>query len=106
METAAKNTFGAVATDYLEKLKDEGKSESTIEKNKWLLEDLASPLTKRPVTKITPMTELDVKTLVWTRGNLPLEVFEKNCAVPGVGTCGYRSCTRCRTSLNKKTGSW
>jgi integrase len=31
----------------------EGKSEATIVKNRWLLEDLSSPLTKRPITQIT-----------------------------------------------------
>lgn len=54
IEVAAKNTFGTLVTDYLERLKAEGKSESTLKKNRWLLQDLARPLTKRPITAITP----------------------------------------------------
>jgi len=41
-------------TEYLDRLRDKGCSESTIEKNRWLLEDLAQPLTARPITAITP----------------------------------------------------
>jgi len=51
---AARNTFGAVAADYLNKLKEEGAAQATLDKNRWLLEDLASSLTKRPLTTITP----------------------------------------------------
>lgn len=53
-EIAANNTFAAAAQDYLDKLEQEGKSPATVKKNKWLLEDLASPLTKRPLTEIKP----------------------------------------------------
>lgn len=51
---AANNTFAAAAQDYLGKLKEEGRSAATLKKNKWLLEDLAAPLAKRPVTEIKP----------------------------------------------------
>jgi len=51
---AADNTFGAVAADYLKKLEDEGKAPVTIDKNRWLLEDLAKPLAKRPIADIKP----------------------------------------------------
>lgn len=57
---AASNTFGVIVEEYLQKLRDEGKSESTISKNQWLLQDLAQPLTKRPMTKITPAEILDI----------------------------------------------
>ena len=57
---AANNTFGAIVTDYIQKLRDEGKAESTIEKNEWLLQDLASPLTHRPITEIKPFDLLDL----------------------------------------------
>jgi len=50
-KTAAEVTFGIVATEYIAKLGEEGPAESTISKNKWLLEDLASPLARRPVTE-------------------------------------------------------
>src|ERR1017187_8008824 len=42
--TAAKNTFGAVVTEYLANMAATGASEKTINKNRWLLEDLAKPL--------------------------------------------------------------
>ena len=49
----AKNTFGAVAEDYLKELQEKGSAASTMSKNRWLLQELAAPLTKRPITKIT-----------------------------------------------------
>ena len=53
-ETVARNTFGAVASDYIDRLITEGAAAATVKKNRWLLEDLASPLSKRPVSAITP----------------------------------------------------
>lgn len=58
--TAAQNTFGVIAGEYLAKMKEEVAAESTLSKNKWLLEDLAAPLTSRPITEITPAEILDV----------------------------------------------
>lgn len=57
---AAANTFGVVASEYLAKLKEEGAAESTLEKNRWLLEDLAAPLAARPITEIKPAEILDL----------------------------------------------
>jgi integrase len=51
--TAAANTFGLLVEEHLAKLKEGGAAESTLSKNKWLLQDLASPLTRRPLTAIT-----------------------------------------------------
>lgn len=53
-QSAAATTFGAVAEEYLAKLEEEGKAQSTLDKNRWLLTDLASPLSLRPITEITP----------------------------------------------------
>jgi integrase len=53
-ETASRNTFGAVAEDLITKLKEEGAAETTIDKNRWMLFQLASPLQSRPITAITP----------------------------------------------------
>lgn len=53
-QTAAANTFGAIAEEYLAKLKDEGKAQSTLDKNRWLLADLAASLSQRPITEISP----------------------------------------------------
>jgi integrase len=58
--TAAGNTFGAVAEEYIEKLKAEGKAFRTIEKNRWLLLDLAKPLAHRPMIDITPAEILEI----------------------------------------------
>ncbi|UYN96054.1 MAG: tyrosine-type recombinase/integrase [Enhydrobacter sp.] len=49
---SAANTFGVIAKEYQVKLKEEGRSESTLVKIKWQLEDLASPLTDRPIAQI------------------------------------------------------
>lgn len=57
---AATNTFGAAVKDYLKKLKEEGRSESTLDKNMWLLEDLAAPLAKRPIADIKPYEILTI----------------------------------------------
>lgn len=51
---AAANTFGVVATEYLDRMRSENAATSTIAKNKWLLHDLAAPLASRPIAEITP----------------------------------------------------
>ena len=51
---AAANTFGAIAAEYLERLKEKNSAEMTITKNRWLLEDLAAPLKNRPISSISP----------------------------------------------------
>lgn len=58
--TAAQNTFGAVAAEYLANLEANGAAESTINKNRWLLEDLASSLATRPIAEIIPAEILDM----------------------------------------------
>lgn len=58
--TAAQNTLGAVAAEYLANLEANGAAESTISKNRWLLEDLASPLATRPIAEISPAEILDL----------------------------------------------
>jgi integrase len=58
--TAAQNTFGGVAAEYLASLEANGSAESTISKNRWLIEDLAAPLARRPIVEIVPAEILDV----------------------------------------------
>lgn len=58
--TSAQNTFGALSAEYITNLEGEHKAVSTIEKNRWLLEDLAKPLASRPITEITPAEILDL----------------------------------------------
>ncbi len=59
-ETAARNTFGLVAGEFLSNVEANGAAPSTLAKNKWLLEDLAAPLANRPVADITAAEVLDL----------------------------------------------
>ena len=59
-EKAAANTFGAVAAEHLANLEANGTAPSTMSKNRWMLEDLAAPLSKRPIAEIVPVEVLDV----------------------------------------------
>lgn len=59
-ETAARNTFGLVAEEYLARMKENDAAEATITKNRWLLLDLASPIGRRPIADITPAELLDL----------------------------------------------
>jgi integrase len=52
--TAANNTFAALAKEYILTLEERERAQRTIDKAKWLLLDLASPLSQRPVSEITP----------------------------------------------------
>jgi hypothetical protein len=52
--TAANNTYGAIAEEHLAALKENGAAEATLNKVRWLLLDLASPLVKRPIAELTP----------------------------------------------------
>jgi hypothetical protein len=51
---SARSTFRAVAEEVLATLADSNAAGRTIEKNRWLLLDLAAPLADRPVADITP----------------------------------------------------
>lgn len=50
---AARNTFGAVAREVLDTLQDGNAAETTMDKNRWLLEGLAAPLANRPIADVT-----------------------------------------------------
>ncbi len=50
---AARNTFGEVAKDFIQKMSNENQSAKTVAKYRWMLEDLSAPLTLRPITQIT-----------------------------------------------------
>jgi integrase len=56
----ARNTFGAVAAEHLVNLQANGAAQSTIDKNRWLVEDLGAPLANRPISEITPAEVLDL----------------------------------------------
>ncbi len=57
---ASRNTFAAVAAEHLENLQANGAAQTTIDKNRWLVEDLAAPLANRPISEITPAEVLDL----------------------------------------------
>lgn len=50
---AAANSFGVIADEVLANKQAMGASNSTLEKNRWLLKDLAAPLSDRPITEIS-----------------------------------------------------
>jgi integrase len=58
--TAARNTFGLVAAEYLSDMTTNGAAEATINKTRWLLEDLAGPLSNRPIKDLTSAELLDL----------------------------------------------
>lgn len=58
--TAARQTFGLIADEYIENLARSGVTESTVKKKTWLLKDLAAPLGKRPIADIHPAEILDL----------------------------------------------
>ena len=67
-ETAARRTFGLLADEYLQRMMDRGAAQGTITKTTWLLKDLASPLSDRPIKDIHPAEILNVLQLVEKSG--------------------------------------
>jgi integrase len=59
-EKAAQNTFGAVASEHLDNMVANGLAETTLVKNRWMLQVLAAPLSHRPIAEIMPIEVLDV----------------------------------------------
>ena len=53
-EVMARQTFGLIADEYLERQREKGISAATLKKTTWLLKDLAAPLSERPIHEITP----------------------------------------------------
>jgi hypothetical protein len=51
-ETAARNTFGLVAAEFLSNLEANGAAASTMAKNRWLLEDLGDTKGLQPLLSI------------------------------------------------------
>lgn len=59
-ETSARTTFGLIAEEYIDRMKAKDAAPATIEKTTWLLQDLASPLSKRPIKDVTAAEILHV----------------------------------------------
>ncbi len=51
--TVARNTFGLIAAEYISNLEANKAAETTLSKNRWLLEVLAAPVANRPISQIT-----------------------------------------------------
>jgi integrase len=51
--TEARTTFGLIAEEYVTRLQEREAATATIKKTKWLLEELAKPLAKRPIREIS-----------------------------------------------------
>ena len=62
------NTFGAIADEVLANKEANDAASSTLEKNRWLLKDLAAPLAKRPISEITAAEILQLLKRIETSG--------------------------------------
>lgn len=51
--TEARTTFGLIAEEYIARMEAKDAADATISKTRWLLQDLAKPLEKRPIKEIT-----------------------------------------------------
>lgn len=54
------NTFGVIADEVLSNKEEREAATSTIDKNRWLLKDLAAPLADRPIQEITAAEILEL----------------------------------------------
>lgn len=52
--TEARITFDLIAEEYVKRMEERSAAAATITKTRWLLEELASPLAKRPIKDVTP----------------------------------------------------
>ncbi len=68
-EALDETTFAAFAGRYLERLKMAGRSEPTIKKAKWIVEDLAKDLRPQQVADIKPRDVLKVLRVIEAKGN-------------------------------------
>ncbi len=69
-QLGARNTFSAIADDFLEKTEREGRAESTLAKKRWLLEMAKSSFGSRPIREITALDILTPLRKVEGDGNL------------------------------------
>jgi hypothetical protein len=60
-----------VAAEHLANLQANGAAQTTIDKNRWLVEDLAAPLANRPISEVTPAEVLDLLKKVEKTGRRP-----------------------------------
>ena len=68
--TEAGQTFGLIAKEYIERQRAERRAAATITKLEWFLEDLASPISHRPISQITPAEVLSLLKRIEAKGTL------------------------------------
>ncbi len=66
--TATANTFGTIADEVLANKEANEAASSTMDKNRWLLKNLAEPLTNRPISQITAAEILQLLKRIETSG--------------------------------------
>lgn len=54
------NTFGVIVDEFLAKMEKDKRAEPTLVKNRWMLRELAAPLTRRPINEISASEVLAV----------------------------------------------
>jgi integrase len=69
-QSRALNSFGAVASKYLEKIAGEGLTEQTVRKRRWLLKLIERPLAKRPIAELQPFEILEALRPIEANGRL------------------------------------
>ncbi|EJC74383.1 Integrase [Rhizobium leguminosarum bv. trifolii WSM2012] len=69
-KAAAGNTFGLIVDEFIEKLRRDKRAESTIDKNTWMLKELAKKLSPYPITQISAKDVLDVLSVIEKSGRV------------------------------------
>ncbi|TBG55701.1 tyrosine-type recombinase/integrase [Rhizobium leguminosarum] len=69
-KAAAGNTFGLIADEFIEKLRRDKRAEPTIDKNTWMLKQLAKKLSPYPITQISAKDVLDVLSVIEKSGRV------------------------------------
>ncbi|WP_308462075.1 integrase arm-type DNA-binding domain-containing protein [Mesorhizobium sp. INR15] len=98
--TEARTTFGLISEEYVKRMEERGAAAATVTKTKWLLEDLACPLAKRPIKEITPAEILQLLQKIERSGRR--ETARRLRGVIGsvfrlaIVTCGPRATRPCR----------
>ncbi len=70
VKAAAGNTFGLIADEFIEKLRRDKRAEPTIDKNTWMLKELAKKLSPYPITQISAKDVLDVLSVIEKSGRV------------------------------------
>ena len=67
-EAASRTTFKLIAAEHVANLTANGASPVTVQKHRWLLEDVAAPIANRPITDIASAELLDLLKRIETSG--------------------------------------